>query len=381
MATPSKKNATPHVITSSSVNAVGGDPRWVAPDIFIFYVHQPFSLLHKIRYDGGYIDTRLKGDSMSKERFEKARELISQQRYDEARQLLYTLDHPKAQEWLDKLEKISPSLAPYAPPSPPSYTQKPNLISTEAPPRPTFESIRSLIQAQQYAEARRALQQLEGDPKAQEWLTKLDQIDPQFPTASPVSPPQQVVQIGLTQAEVERQIQTALKEQDRKTKRKGGIGLGCWLRSCLSLSFMLCSCISILPILFTLGNMLNIPQLESAQQAYSAIQQSPVGQLVDSTINTASDAVVGSTIQLAAPVIEPLVEQGCANSPDSEMCVEMTNQVLDCFSDTSSTTDACFTNMLASACESVGGDATAYQECMSSLGGLDLGSLTSTLGQ
>ena len=318
---------------------------------------------------------------MSKERFEKARELITQQRYDEARQILHTLDHPKAQEWLDKLEKIAPSLAPYAPSSPPIYTQKSISIIEETPALPTFESIRSLIQAQQYAEARNALQQLEGNPKAQEWLTKLDQLDPQFPSTAPVSPSQQVVQIGLTQAEVERQIQTALKQQERKTKRKGGIGIGCLFRSCLSLSFMLCTCISVFPLVLTFGNMLNIPQLEAAQQIYSSIQQSPVGQLVDTTLNTASDAVVGTTIQLAAPVIAPIVEQGCANSPDSEMCVEMSNQVLDCFSDTTTTTDACFTEMLASACESFGGDATAYQDCMNSLGGLDFGSLTSALGQ
>ncbi|MFZ4828009.1 MAG: hypothetical protein ACOYLB_11700 [Phototrophicaceae bacterium] len=316
---------------------------------------------------------------MSKERFEQARELISQQRYDEARQLLQTLDHPKAQEWLNKLEKIAPSLAPYAPPPPSSYVQRSPSFLSETPPPPTFESIRSLIQAQRYAEARVALQQLEGNPKAQEWLTKLDQLDPQFPPAP--SAPQQVIQIGLTQAEVNQQIQTALKEQQRKTKRRGGIGLGCWLRSCLSLSFMLCSCISILPILLTLGNMLNIPQLEAAQQAYSSMQESAVGQLVDSTLNTASDAVVGTTIQLAAPVIEPIVEQNCASAPDAEMCQEMVNQTLDCFSDTSSTAEACFTDMLASACESLGGDATAYQECMSSLSGFDLGSLTSSLGQ
>lgn len=45
---------------------------------------------------------------MSKVKFQEARELIQQKRYDEARIILKQINHPKAQEWLDKLDEIAP---------------------------------------------------------------------------------------------------------------------------------------------------------------------------------------------------------------------------------------------------------------------------------
>lgn len=47
---------------------------------------------------------------MSKAKLEAAAELIREKRYDEARILLKMVDHPKAKEWLKKLDRISPEL-------------------------------------------------------------------------------------------------------------------------------------------------------------------------------------------------------------------------------------------------------------------------------
>lgn len=48
---------------------------------------------------------------MSKQKMLPARELIQQKKYDEARAILRTVDHPKAREWLAKLDAIAPSIA------------------------------------------------------------------------------------------------------------------------------------------------------------------------------------------------------------------------------------------------------------------------------
>ncbi len=45
---------------------------------------------------------------MSKAKFEAARELIQAKQYDEARILLKTIDHPKAAEWIAKINALSP---------------------------------------------------------------------------------------------------------------------------------------------------------------------------------------------------------------------------------------------------------------------------------
>ena len=44
---------------------------------------------------------------MSKAKFAAARELIREGKLDEARAILRTVDHPKAAEWLAKLESAS----------------------------------------------------------------------------------------------------------------------------------------------------------------------------------------------------------------------------------------------------------------------------------
>lgn len=45
---------------------------------------------------------------MSKAKMEAARELIREKRYNEARVILQTVDHPLAQEWIAKIDSISP---------------------------------------------------------------------------------------------------------------------------------------------------------------------------------------------------------------------------------------------------------------------------------
>ena len=46
---------------------------------------------------------------MSKAQFIAARGLIYDKEYDAARELLLTIDHPLAEEWLAKLDRIAPA--------------------------------------------------------------------------------------------------------------------------------------------------------------------------------------------------------------------------------------------------------------------------------
>lgn len=48
---------------------------------------------------------------MSDWRLEIAHDLIQEKKYDDARQLLKKVEHPKAREWLEKLDQISPPKA------------------------------------------------------------------------------------------------------------------------------------------------------------------------------------------------------------------------------------------------------------------------------
>lgn len=43
---------------------------------------------------------------MLKQQFEAARALIQDGEYDEARAILNAIDHPKAQDWLDKIDAL-----------------------------------------------------------------------------------------------------------------------------------------------------------------------------------------------------------------------------------------------------------------------------------
>jgi hypothetical protein len=49
----------------------------------------------------------------TREKMEQAKSLIQQKRYDEARSVLRTVNHPLAQEWLGKIDKLDPPEAPW----------------------------------------------------------------------------------------------------------------------------------------------------------------------------------------------------------------------------------------------------------------------------
>lgn len=48
--------------------------------------------------------------SSTRDKMQQAHTLIKSEKYDEARAILETVNHPKAFEWLNKLDKVAPTL-------------------------------------------------------------------------------------------------------------------------------------------------------------------------------------------------------------------------------------------------------------------------------
>lgn len=59
---------------------------------------------------------------MSAEIFQQARDLIQKERYADARQLLNNIDHPKAREWMQRIDELDPPAQPAAPVKQPQFS-------------------------------------------------------------------------------------------------------------------------------------------------------------------------------------------------------------------------------------------------------------------
>lgn len=78
-----------------------------------------------------------------KTKFEQAKAFIDAKDYAAARAVLWTIDHPRAKEWLEKLDKLDlpqfPVAQPYQPPAPQSYA--PQHPQQQYPPQPYHQHI------------------------------------------------------------------------------------------------------------------------------------------------------------------------------------------------------------------------------------------------
>lgn len=100
---------------------------------------------------------------MSREKLQKARNLIIAKRYDEARKILHKLDDPTARMWLEKLDEVGT----------PAPTKK---ASTPIDPTKLVHKAQLLIIARKYKQAKAILAQVDL-PIAQQWLEKLENLN------------------------------------------------------------------------------------------------------------------------------------------------------------------------------------------------------------
>lgn len=121
-----------------------------------------------------------------KDLFEKIKELIRVGQHAEARALLLSLGNdPKAQDWLIKLDKLSGGASQSSTPAP-VMDEKAILVQT-----------RQLLSEQKYQEARALLYTIPQSAKAQDWLRKIDQLDPPVPSQpAPSNPPAYAAPVG-----------------------------------------------------------------------------------------------------------------------------------------------------------------------------------------
>ncbi|MBN1563969.1 MAG: hypothetical protein JXA10_09020 [Anaerolineae bacterium] len=104
---------------------------------------------------------------MIKEQLIQARDLIQQKRYDEARAILHTVEHPTAQQWIAKLNRIAPPGESEIGETRPSQdTRQIKALMLEA---------RDLIMQKNYDAAHNILEQI-NHPTAREWLGKLTML-------------------------------------------------------------------------------------------------------------------------------------------------------------------------------------------------------------
>jgi len=142
---------------------------------------------------------------MIKEQLIQARDLIKQKRYHDARVILQHIDHPTAQEWLGKLNRL-------APPPPGGEVVETRPKPDTRPIKAQMLEARDLIIQKEYDAARHILEQID-HPTAKEWLGKLTMlITAQTAPANLDTRPLDKPPAGLLAAhdEILRQAQEAL---------------------------------------------------------------------------------------------------------------------------------------------------------------------------
>lgn len=172
-----------------------------------------------------------------------------------------------------------------------------------------FTAARELIREENYHEARLILRSMPDHPTAQKWLARLDEIAPE--------PEPQL------QPDVHAQIQSALDERDRQQRRRQWVG--CALRGCLPLLFILCSCIFTAPLLIRQATELELPGAQALSNSFDSFSESFVGEAIDGVTNQ----IVNTGVSQMAPVME----QQCSQIPDPQgqaMCRQSVDDVVDC---------------------------------------------------
>lgn len=213
------------------------------------------------------------------------------------------------------------------------------------PAKDDLNRARALIQNKSYEEARLILLGMPDNPKAQEWLARLDTIAP-----STLSPEQQ--------AEVARQVQAAMQQRDKRDRQRRRTG--CLLRLALMLSLCICQLAIVLPLLTVAGNLLGVEQARWASERLTILNDTPIG----NAMNNLSAGVMRTGSQ----ALTPLIESACdAQSPDAEsaaMCKTVTQDVLGCMGE-GSDMNACVYEMAERLCtEQSGGNAQIRSQCL-----------------
>ena len=81
----------------------------------------------------------------NREKMEQAKSFIQQKRYDEARSILHTVNHPLAEEWLEKIDKLDPPHASWEIVPPSHSATLPALQPLESTPEPDYSTAAVIV--------------------------------------------------------------------------------------------------------------------------------------------------------------------------------------------------------------------------------------------
>lgn len=250
---------------------------------------------------------------MSKAKFEQAREWIREKRYDEARQLLEELrPHPRAEQWLEKLDAIAPTQPP--------------------------------------------LKRQISNPKAD----KKSERKGFFAKKQPEPPPDDDPETLTQQEMIDRQVKAALDardEQERKKRRRW------WLiRTAIFATLFLCSFSLAFPSILFVANLFSLPQADWVNEQVARFEETVIGQAVTGV----NERIVSTTTSQLAPVVEGMCSDQFTGASQTA-CEDYLSEMLVCLSEKGDMT-ACLEDMQRSICRQQFPENTeAYSMCIESL--------------
>ena len=194
--------------------------------------------------------------------------------------------------------------------------------------------IRELIKQKRYDDARQQLTSLSkrGNPTAQKWLAKLDEIAPSEPHAT------KAAKIG-TYLDTVQQNKLTLKQVEAKEKAQRR-RMGCLMRSVVLL-FIGCFLSFVLgPMLLAAGIVSNNPQLKRVTSEVMSViedqQENPIGRTVtriyaETSGRLTETMVVSNMNRICDMVIEQVADQG--RTVQRSECEEIVIQASVCVTD------------------------------------------------
>lgn len=240
------------------------------------------------------------------------------------------------------------------------------------PKQDRFDGIRELIQKGKYDQARVLLKMMPDDPRAQQWLAKLNQMSP--PAGGAAAPAH------------EPPPEPARRRDERARQgakpRRGGMRTVWLVVRVFGIILLLCQCIWVIPLLNTLGVMpeaiaeLEVPLPPVVEQSLDAVADSPAGRAVtDFTEQTFTEPIQQASenmqeevfamgFQQAAPMLESMCEQNTSTAQEAALCKSLMRDLTTCL-EGGGTMDGCMSRVMTDVCRDYfGNDANAYNMCM-----------------
>lgn len=235
--------------------------------------------------------------------------------------------------------------------------------------------IQQLIKQKQYDEARERLVRLSnaGNPTAQKWLIKLDQIaPPSTPARKPArkkAPPKKSSQKQsgkfdystnrLEAIEEQKEANRAVRQREQNTRR----GIGCALRGCSTMLLVGIILFLMLPMLLAAGITSGNPQAQEATaRVFSFVeaqQANPVGRAVTTMYTQTSGRAMKTVVEPRSDEICNIaIEQAAANGRNVTRaeCERTLSEAMACVTDEFDEAEQCLRNYMMSRCMAQAGN-------------------------